>query len=234
MFSKCLLVYYDSNKVSTKSSYLPYDSYTFTTDNDTKYISMRIGYGNSVSGTTYKLNVIINEGNTALPYEPYGNGTWYLKQQIGKVVLDGSESNWAKQDTWSSVGNVTNAFYIDRNRVNMDNYAQNTAIVSNYFQYVSNLTTVDTYGMLVVSNVIIRVPKAIDTVSDLQTWLSTHNTEVYYIMTTPIYTPITGTLAEQLENVYQKMLSQKGQTNISQVNDDLAFGLSVQALEDLS
>jgi hypothetical protein len=54
-----------------------------------------------------------------------------------------------------------------------------------------------------------------------------------YILATPTYTPITGTLAEQLENVYQKMLSQKGQTTISQINDDLSFNMSVQAIEDL-
>ena len=37
-------------------------------------------------------DIMLNEGETALPYEPYGNGTWYLKQEIGKVVLDGTET----------------------------------------------------------------------------------------------------------------------------------------------
>ncbi len=56
---------------------------------------------------------------------------------------------------------------------------------------------------------------------------------VYYGTDTPTYTKITGTLAEQLEYVYQLLKSYKGVTNISQVNNDLPFELDVQAIEDM-
>ena len=49
----------------------------------------------------------------------------------------------------------------------------------------------------------------------------------------PTYTQITGTLAEQLEYVYQLLKSYKGVTNISQVNNDLPFELDVQAIENM-
>ena len=66
------------------------------------------------------------------------------------------------------------------------------------------------------------------------TWLSSNNLLVYYGLETPTYTPITGTLAEQLENIYQYLLSYKGQTNISQINNDLPFVISASALLDLN
>jgi hypothetical protein len=58
-------------------------------------------------------------------------------------------------------------------------------------------------------------------------------TIIYFPLATPTYTKITGTLAEQLENVYQKMLSYDNQTNISQINNDLAFNISASAIEEL-
>ena len=70
------------------------------------------------------------------------------------------------------------------------------------------------------------------TTSDFKTWLGTHNTSVYYILATPTYTKITGTLAQELEDIYNAY-SKEGQTNVSQVNNDLPFVLSCSALEDL-
>ena len=65
---------------------------------------------------------------------------------------------------------------------------------------------------------------------DLQTWLGTHNLIVYYQVETPTYTKITGELANQLEQVYKGMLSYDGVTNISQVNNDLAFVISASGI----
>jgi hypothetical protein len=62
-------------------------------------------------------------------------------------------------------------------------------------------------------------------------WLSTHNTEVYYILATPTTTEITdSTLISQLEAI---KLSYNGQTNISQENNDKPFILDVTALGEL-
>lgn len=70
------------------------------------------------------------------------------------------------------------------------------------------------------------------TVEQLKTWLSTHNTDVYYILATPITTEITDTtLINQLESI---KLSYNEQTNISQENDNLPFELDVVALGELN
>jgi hypothetical protein len=60
----------------------------------------------------------------------------------------------------------------------------------------------------------------------LKTWLSTHNTILYYALATPTYTKITGTLKDELEAVWRAN-SYNGTTNISQVNNDLPFNMNV-------
>ena len=70
-------------------------------------------------------------------------------------------------------------------------------------------------------------------VNAFKTWLSTHNTNIYYPYATPTYTKITGTFANQLEALWNSK-SKDGQTNLSQVNNDLSFILNTEALEDLS
>ena len=72
------------------------------------------------------------------------------------------------------------------------------------------------------------------TTTEFENSLSNNNVSVYYVLATPEYLPITGTLAEQFENVYKKMLSQEGQTNISQVNADLPFTISATTLKSLA
>ena len=69
--------------------------------------------------------------------------------------------------------------------------------------------------------------------SDFETWLSTHNTIVYYVLNTPTYTKIEGTLASQLEDI-SYALSKKTQTNISQINNDLPFIIDAETLRDIS
>ena len=183
-------------------------------------------------------DIMLNEGETALPYEPYGNGTWYLKQEIGKVVLDGSEDeNWSVDNTNQRAiysGISSNIVKPATEGTALTGFCNNLQILS--FQSVYNQKN---QGLSCSSggNLTLHVNGVTDTgnmtTSTWNTWLGSNNVTLYYQLSTPTYTPITGTLAEQLENVYQKMLSQKGVTNISQINDDLSFNLSVQALEDL-
>ena len=64
-----------------------------------------------------------------------------------------------------------------------------------------------------------------------KTWLSTHNTSVYYVLETPTTTEITDTtLINQLEELYIAK-SKENQTNISQINNDLGFIISASALK---
>lgn len=68
---------------------------------------------------------------------------------------------------------------------------------------------------------------------DIQTWLSTHNTTLYYVLNTPTTTEITDTtLIEQLDNL-EKAYSYDTQTNISQTNQDKPFIISYEAILSL-
>ena len=69
---------------------------------------------------------------------------------------------------------------------------------------------------------------------DFKNWLSSNNVVVYYVLATPTnieveYQP----LIDQL-NELEKAMSKDGQTNISQVNNDLPFIISASALKEWS
>jgi hypothetical protein len=148
-------------------------------------------------------------------------GAWYIKKNIGKVVLDGSENftsagtsgtDWRYNKTMSALGYAS--------------ATTNSALCnSNYFVNTTKDTS-RTWGTFYVNGnwlVFYDKNQNFTNVTAFNNWLSTHNTIVYYVLETPTYTQITGTLAEQLENIYQKLKSFKGTTNISQVNNDLPF-----------
>ena len=115
---------------------------------------------------------------------------------------------------------------------------QSQAIMSTHFTH-NTATQWWTYDNNIVINTtsgIIHIYMTTSQYADITTFnqfTSSNEVYVYYAMATPTYTQITGTLETQLENVYKNMLSQKVQTNISQVNNDLSFNLSVQAIEEI-
>jgi len=182
---------------------------------------------------------MINEGSTALPYEPYGTGQWYLKKNIGKVVLDGSE-NWALNSSsgdsyryWLRDNNMKNIFtnIITGNTKNDYYFTRNS--FTNYFSpEIFDRTQIGTYSIyntLSVSWFLLNTN--ITTIEDFKTWIGTHNVIVYYQYNTPIYTQITdSTLISQLEAI---KLSYNEQTNIIQENNDKPFILDVTALGEL-
>ena len=208
---------------------------TLTTSANTKYLKWSIFEDQA----TFTLDIVKTwelqiEKGSATSYEPYGNGTWYLKQEIGKVVLDGTES-WQ----FSTVINDNYGFYLIKDDVAF-NTTNEIKVLSNYFKGKTPDSVIGD-GETGISTrrgtgqgLYIRMYNATEmTAEDLKTFLSNNNSPTYYVLATPQYLPITGTLAEQLENVYKNMLSQKGQTNISQVNDDLPFTISAITLKSL-
>ena len=141
------------------------------------------------------------------------DGTWYIRRAIGKVVLDGSEA-------W--VYNSANAVF---NIPNLIDYQRDgTAPMSDYFTGQSN---VEGYVQLndqhiallksTVSNRLIIKYTAIGTdVSDLTTWLSTHNTTVYYALATPTDEAITDQdLIDTLDDFINQAHAYKGHTHIT-------------------
>lgn len=198
-----------------------------TTNSGTKYINFRTIEEN----TNTNSNIMVQKGTTATSYEPYGNDEWYKKANIGKVVLNGSETGWDTTATnvfASAIGYVQNVktyTYIglcDYYKYNPVQQSVSININNNEFAIQLN----ENYrARLFFKNT------SISQVSDFTTWLSNHNTSVYYVLNTPTYTKITdSTLLSQLEAIYNAN-SRNGTTNINQENNDLPFIIDVSCLK---
>ena len=162
------------------------------------------------------------------------DGAWYIKKNIGKVVLDGTETNW---NMYGSSGErkwyLGKAYFTNKD---IPKPFTNNIDKSNRFQcsqYISGNWVNNKFGWHTSANSMIFDTDFGESLSDWTTWLTSNNIVVYYAYSSPIYTQITGTLAEQLEAIYNSM-SKDGQTSISQINNDLSFILNTEALEDLS
>ena len=243
--------FYDENKVSLGYTRIDSNTGSINVPNGAKYFIFRFGYYNSVSGTTYKTKVMVSYNEIPTTYEAY-NGTtytinlgdielnkigtyqdyfykendkWYLHKEIGKVVLNGSES-WI----YSTSNSV---FYVDEWQ---DRLANSNDMISNYFKLVPTNTT---YANMVNGDFrrdtgtqarSIFKNTAYTDLNSFKTWLSTNNVSVYYVLATPTNTEITDTtLIEQLEAI-KSANSYYGTTNINQVNNDMPFILDVSYL----
>lgn len=169
------------------------------------------------------------------------NGKWYIEKQIGKVVLNGSES-WGSA---SSIASGTSRFWYQNNNVfnskiegDLSKYVVSYSFKGISWQgmYYDNTITKNAISNYTASNMTggriqIRIDNTIaNDVSTFKTWLSTHNTTVYYVLATPTNTEITDqTLIVQLDN-FEKAKSYNNQTNISQENNDLPFIINATAL----
>jgi hypothetical protein len=228
----CAINYYDENKnyISANSGY---------------QLTNALRYSNAVANAKYiRLYISLNTAGTQtitypqvrfdsdIPeYEPYGTNTWYIKKNIGKVVLDGTR-------TISNVNtSSTNTTRISYNALITDALGISAGgnIISNILVQNANWNS-DTEGISFDGSngaLWFRINKTIigTTAEEANTYLSNNNLIAYYILKTPTYTQITGTLETQLENVYQKLLSYTGTTTISQINAGLPFNMSVLAIE---
>lgn len=83
--------YYDANKNGIGNSPTADKKLTFTTPENAKYISVRFGVTTSGQTKTYS-NIMLNEGETALPYEPYGMRS--AGDTMGYVKL--SDLSWSR------------------------------------------------------------------------------------------------------------------------------------------
>lgn len=211
--NRFFITQYDENK--TRISTLNYinvstlQNTSFTTTND-GYIT--IAFTNTTKEqTTYKIeNIQLEKGRStqATTYEPYQsntssidlqgnelcslpngtkdelvieNGIAKIIKRIGKVVLDGSES-WRK----AQIG-TTGKYYFTF----VPSWGQQTTngklLYCDYF-VPSNTWSEQVVGMWLDTNMIIKTQGSLDNTEDLtsfKTWLSTHNTEVYYALAEP-------------------------------------------------
>lgn len=225
-------------------------TYTFTTGANDKYVWFGCYRGtDSAAQQSACEEVQIEKGSKINRYTPYGTtpielykinnlqdyfyyneNKWYWHKEIGKVVLYGgnNETWYLKPEPVSENTTYFSSTIID------GLWKENMNVLCSHFTLYENLWNNDVEGIQLSSNsqnLRVRISKTLATdVSSFKTWLSTHNTIVYYVLNTPTYTEITDTtLLSQLEAL-KLANSYKGQTNINQTNNDLPFIINATAL----
>ena len=226
---------------------------TLTLDSNTSYLI----YSIDKNIDSYFKKLQIEEGNQATEYEPYhsqtypinlgtielckigtyqdyiykDSGKWYKHSEIGKVVLDGSEA-W--YNTYGTNLFTLNAYF--NNKHFIVGYG-----LSNYYNYNSiqsgiNAGTINGEFVLQKSNVDYSIHiknTTYSTPADFKTWLSTHNTIVYYPLETPTTEEITDTTLISQLNAIENAVSYDTQTNIVQENYSEPFIINAECVRSL-
>ena len=156
-------------------------------------------------------------------------GTWKVHKAVGKVVLTGSAS-----ETWGSFSGSFAHYVVASDAKQLTGVHEHGEIVSNYFTatdyyelYYGNAD----YGISLTYNqsrITFRNKDCAD-LAAFKTWLSSHNTTVYYALATPTDTAITEqALIDQLNAVANAQLY-SGQNNIMNlaVSPNLAGDLEI-------
>lgn len=169
--------------------------------------NITIGYrnvNNSMDYTDGQYFIMLNEGSTALPYEPYGNN-WYIEKNIGKVVYNGTEADsfWA-MNTGGGIRRFTQANGISNLYSNGDGVRYATLFINDHFK---NSVNNEEGASFRYNNQIYFYYNTATSVSEWKTWLQSNNVTVYYVLSTPTYETITNeNLIEQLNNIQDMQL----------------------------
>lgn len=198
-------------------------THTYTTPTGAKYLGITVMTANT-SGTTTAdemyASIQIEKGSIASPYSPYfepielckigtyqdriykENGKWWLHKELGKMVLDGTESwTWQPSSGYNRAGLTPTGAYIYT-----DTSRHTDALLSSHF------TASGTNGYGIVFQYQEKTwfyPTAdITTVADFKTWLGTALPSVYYPLATPTTTEITNEeVLEGLEALQDEAIS---------------------------
>ena len=186
----------------------------------------------SNSDNTESQNYPINLGDMELckigTYQDYiyeSNGNWFKKSNISKVVLNGSEENWAR-------GTIQDYY---RYTLSLDTLVSADAVLiySNYYRGITYNNRNSDYFNTIYANGNIGINTDVaSTLTEWKSWLSNNNLTAYYVLATPTDTQITDTtLITQLNNI-KKAYSYDTQTNISQTNTDKPFIIYAEAIDN--
>ena len=170
------------------------------------------------SGQTVDLTFYpqLEKGAEATPYSPYvanpielckigdykdkiynDNGTWKVEKKISKVVLNGTE-------TWTQV--LANIWGSNSYLTSVTNAKAWGNTLSNYFKdgKFSQGAVLSNGQMQMAGSGIVMKNDSTTSANDFKTWLTTHNTELYYQLATPTTETITNTnLISQLNALYE-------------------------------
>lgn len=165
---------------------------------------------------TYQDKIFQNVPESDLYNPNLDEGDWYVHKDIAKTIFTGSAS-----ESWQYVGGDHPRFTLDVNEIALGGGAGSTPVImSNYF-IGADVSTM--YGGLnnsiashnSVHQIWIR-DNSITSDTDFKTWLSTHNTTVYYALATPTDTQITdSTLIGELEAIHEWMTRYGYQASVS-------------------
>ena len=169
--------------------------------------------------TTYS-EMMLELGSTATTYAPYftpielakigdyqdyiwnDNGVWKIHKEVGKVVLDGSES-WTAQA--SNTGYMYRLYHVGVGSITSSSMSN---LMSDYFTPTTgaNIYSVTSGGYMaqltVVDYIRFNIGDTTNKLADFKTWLGSHNATVYYQLATPTDTEITDdTLLAQLNTI---------------------------------
>jgi len=213
-------IYYVPYYYNSSQTFISYDNgwkpqtTPFTTPANTKYVRILIKNNNTNTITLSEItNPMINLGTTATEYEPYGTG-WYLKKEIGKVVLNGSE-NWQLSSGNGFLIYASATTFSQRNKTVYNGFSDKFSIEKSSSTWTNNY-----YCGWNSYNDFWLKDNDYNTVADFKTWLSNNNTIVYYVLATPTYTKITDAkLIEELDSVEL----QKGLNNISLIGETTPY-----------
>ena len=201
-----------------------YQSYTSSGTNisiqsgDKFRIFIRVIHNTTPNATIYPQL----ELGTKTSYEPYGMyNKWYIEKQIGKIIFNGSEANW------SAYRNANNLIYYGI-PISTGNPNANRELLSNNFVKINSLWDLTSYtnAIQISANLLNILIMTTDytTLDTFKTWLSTHNTSIYYVLNTPTYTKITDSeLISQLNAV--RLID--GLNNITISSNDLSSPLKI-------
>lgn len=190
----------------------------------------------------------IEEGSSATTFEDYvgielckignyqdyfykDNDKWYLHKEIGKIVLDGTQTITINSSSASrtvfEVNNITNL----KDYATIEEQGDLPNILCPKFNQVpqnASWASGNISKKRLNQNKVFIIWEANKTIAELETL--TNNMPIYYALETPTNTEITyQPLIDQL-NELKKAQSKENQTNISQVNNDLPFIINATAL----
>lgn len=196
----------------------------------TEYTFNKNAYFMRIQGATSDMNVDtiqLEEGNQATLYEPYGEGQWYIHKEIGRVVLNGSES-WSANEV-SSGGVNYKQYYISFTLGQRGNGYSNYFVANGNNIPVGNYFYINNSGTLMVFVHPSYNGSDITSTVDWKSWLGTHNTEVYYLLKTPTNTLIED---EELINQLNSIELLDGLNNISITSNDLSAIMNLKYLSE--
>ena len=213
-----------------------------------------ITYGNLPDNTWHISEFQIEAGGKITPYAPYFtpielaaigdyadepvnvDGTWYIRRAIGKVVLDGTSKSV------SSPSEFPNLFMYKSNNIG---YTDTIGLCVYYVNNPNGAGSNNSANGLLSNGEFCFRTGTLDriyfkdtrysTVTDMNTWLSTHNTTVYYALATPTDEAITDQdLIDALDELYDQAHAYKGHTHITATAADgnAPAVLSVEVGED--